>query len=136
MGYFDEPDGKDCLGKTTLTTQVGTVIGLTSSMYAFLFKYGRMTAVQGLVQGTNITLTMAALGAVFGATTCAVSAARGKDSRLNYFIGGCTTGALLGVKTHSYAMGFGMCAGLGSLAAIYKHGVLEDWPNMFEEPKY
>ncbi|XP_002732643.1 NADH dehydrogenase [ubiquinone] 1 alpha subcomplex subunit 11-like [Saccoglossus kowalevskii] len=136
MSYFKEPDGKDCLGKTAFTTKVATAGGLASSMYAYLFKYGKLTPVQGLINGGNITLTMAALGAVFGATTCISTSVRGKDGRLNYFIGGCTTGALLGVKAHSYAVGFGACAGFGISAALYKHGKMEDWPFVIQDPRY
>ncbi|XP_077981538.1 NADH dehydrogenase [ubiquinone] 1 alpha subcomplex subunit 11-like [Glandiceps talaboti] len=130
-GYFDEPDGKDCFGKTACTTKVGTALGLTASIYAYLLQYGKLTPAQGLIQGASITLTMAAVGAVFGATTCAVTAARGKERRMNYFIGGCASGAVFGVRSHSYGMGVGMCVSLGSIAAIYKQGLMANWPNQF-----
>ncbi|OXB59985.1 hypothetical protein ASZ78_008121 [Callipepla squamata] len=48
------------------------------------------------------TVTMAMLGAVFGLTTCLSAQVREEpESPLDYFIGGCATGAVVGARGKS-----------------------------------
>ncbi|TRZ01424.1 hypothetical protein DNTS_015161 [Danionella cerebrum] len=69
-----------------------------------------------------------AMGAIFGLTTCLSAQMREKpDSALNYFIGGCASGALLGVRTHSILTGSMSCFALGCTAALAKIAKIEDW---------
>ena len=51
-----------------------------------------------LIQSGSTYHFAAALGAVFGAGTTVSASLRGKDGPLNYFIGGCMAGAVLGAK--------------------------------------
>ncbi|PKK17572.1 NADH dehydrogenase (ubiquinone) 1 alpha subcomplex, 11, 14.7kDa [Columba livia] len=70
----------------------------------------------------------ATLGAVFGATTCLTAQIREKpDDPLNYFIGGCATGMVLGARAHSYMTGSTACLGFGVTAALMKIGNKEGW---------
>uniref|UniRef100_A0A8C0EU01 NADH dehydrogenase [ubiquinone] 1 alpha subcomplex subunit 11 n=1 Tax=Bubo bubo TaxID=30461 RepID=A0A8C0EU01_BUBBB len=73
-------------------------------------------------------LFTATLGAVFGVTTCLSAQIREEpDSPLDYFIGGCATGAVLGARAHSYMTGTTACVGLGVTAALFKIGNKEGW---------
>ncbi|KAF7243105.1 Excitatory amino acid transporter 4 [Varanus komodoensis] len=57
------------------------------------------TALQSFQKAASATVTMATLGAVFGATTCLTAELRdAPDDPLNYFIGGCVSGAVLGAR--------------------------------------
>ncbi|XP_010022983.1 PREDICTED: NADH dehydrogenase [ubiquinone] 1 alpha subcomplex subunit 11, partial [Nestor notabilis] len=68
------------------------------------------------------------LGAVFGVTTCLTAEIREKpDDPLNYFIGGCASGAVVGAKTHNYFTGTMCCLGFGITAALMKIGNKEGW---------
>ncbi|XP_009878915.1 PREDICTED: NADH dehydrogenase [ubiquinone] 1 alpha subcomplex subunit 11 [Charadrius vociferus] len=68
------------------------------------------------------------LGAVFGVTTCLSAQIREEpESPLNYFIGGCATGAVLGARAHSYMTGTTACLGFGITAALMKIGNKEGW---------
>ncbi|XP_009693262.1 PREDICTED: NADH dehydrogenase [ubiquinone] 1 alpha subcomplex subunit 11 [Cariama cristata] len=70
----------------------------------------------------------ATLGAVFGLTTCLSAQVREEpDDPLNYFIGGCATGAVLGARAHSYMTGTTACLGFGITAALVKIGKKEGW---------
>uniref|UniRef100_A0A8D0H289 NADH dehydrogenase [ubiquinone] 1 alpha subcomplex subunit 11 n=1 Tax=Sphenodon punctatus TaxID=8508 RepID=A0A8D0H289_SPHPU len=70
----------------------------------------------------------ATLGAVFGLTICVSAKIRDKpDDLLNYFLGGCASGMLLGARAHSAQVGCASCLGLGVTAALLKAGNLEGW---------
>ncbi|KAL2295100.1 hypothetical protein Nmel_018250, partial [Mimus melanotis] len=70
----------------------------------------------------------ASLGAVFGLSTCLSASVREEpEDPLNYFIGGCAAGAVLGVRAHSYLTGSTACLGFGITAALMKIGNKEGW---------
>ncbi|XP_035750203.1 NADH dehydrogenase [ubiquinone] 1 alpha subcomplex subunit 11, partial [Egretta garzetta] len=78
--------------------------------------------------GLGFSLVAATLGAVFGLTTCLSAQIREKpEDPLNYFIGGCATGAVLGARAHSYMTGTTACLGFGITAALMKIGNKEGW---------
>uniref|UniRef100_UPI00398F4061 NADH dehydrogenase [ubiquinone] 1 alpha subcomplex subunit 11 n=1 Tax=Pristiophorus japonicus TaxID=55135 RepID=UPI00398F4061 len=127
MGYWDTEDGDECPTKTWETTRVGAGIGLVGSAY-HIVALPPTKAVEAVQRAANGTLTMAALGAMFGVTTCLIAHLRGtKDDPLNYFIGGCASGVLLGVRAHSYMTGTSACLSLGIIAALTKMGKMEGW---------
>ncbi|KAK0156058.1 NADH dehydrogenase [ubiquinone] 1 alpha subcomplex subunit 11 [Merluccius polli] len=134
MGYWDLEEGKDCIGKTWVTTKLGTALGLVGSAY-HIVAFQPDSAVAALQRATNGTVTMAALGAIFGMTTCLSAQARDSpDDPLNYFIGGCASGAFLGARTHSIMTGTSACLGLGLVAFFTKVGKVEGW-KLSTEPK-
>ncbi|XP_009081220.1 PREDICTED: NADH dehydrogenase [ubiquinone] 1 alpha subcomplex subunit 11, partial [Acanthisitta chloris] len=78
--------------------------------------------------GTPNSVTVATLGAVFGLSTCLSAQVREKpDDPLNYFIGGCAAGALVGARAHNYLTGTTACVGFGVTAALMKIGNKEGW---------
>ncbi|KAM9242999.1 NADH dehydrogenase [ubiquinone] 1 alpha subcomplex subunit 11 isoform 2-T2 [Dugong dugon] len=84
---------------------------------------------------TSIGGATAAIGAIFGVTSCVSAQVREKpDDPLNYFIGGCAGGLTLGARMHSYGMGTASCVCMGTAAALVKMGQLEGW-KVFVEPK-
>ncbi|KAM3876064.1 NADH dehydrogenase [ubiquinone] 1 alpha subcomplex subunit 11 [Diretmus argenteus] len=134
MSYWDLQEGKDCVQKTWITTKLGTALGLVGSAYHIVL-FRPDTIVEGLQRATNATVTMASLGAIFGLTTCLSAQARdAPDDPVNYFIGGCASGAFLGAKTHSIMTGTSACLGLGTLAFFTKVGKMEGW-RLYGPPK-
>lgn len=97
-GYWDGPEGEQCPQRTWLTTRVGAAVGLLGSAYRIiLLRPG--SALAALQMAASDTVTMATLGAVFGLTTCFSAQVREEpQSPLDYFIGGCATGAVLGAR--------------------------------------
>ncbi|MEE6487230.1 hypothetical protein FKM82_014841, partial [Ascaphus truei] len=108
--------------------------GLIGSAY-HIVAFQPKTALEGVQRAATGTLTMASLGAIFGLTTCFSAHLREKpEDPLNYFIGGCTSGIFLGVKTHNYMTGTTACLALGTIAALTKAGKKEGWV-LFPNPK-
>ncbi|KAF7203785.1 NADH dehydrogenase [ubiquinone] 1 alpha subcomplex subunit 11 [Nothobranchius furzeri] len=134
MGYWDVPEGTDCIQKTWISAKLGTALGLVGSAY-HLIVYPPETALAALQRTTSATVTMATMGAVFGMTTCLIAQAReAPDDPLNYFIGGCASGVILGAKTHNAMTGTTACLGLGTLAFFTKVGKMEGW-RLFGPPR-
>uniref|UniRef100_A0AAV2L488 NADH dehydrogenase [ubiquinone] 1 alpha subcomplex subunit 11 n=1 Tax=Knipowitschia caucasica TaxID=637954 RepID=A0AAV2L488_KNICA len=99
MGYWNAPEGTACVEKTWITTKLGTAIGLVGSAY-HIVAFQPETTMAALQRATTATVTMASLGAIFGMATCLSAQARGEaDDPLNYFIGGCASGAFLGARS-------------------------------------
>ncbi|XP_051259381.1 NADH dehydrogenase [ubiquinone] 1 alpha subcomplex subunit 11 [Dicentrarchus labrax] len=127
MGYWDLPEGTDCVEKTWITTKLGTALGLVGSAY-HLVAFPPDSALAALQRTTNATVPMAVMGAIFGMATCLSAQAReAPDDPLNYFIGGCASGIFLGARTHSAMTGTSACLGLGTLAFFTKVGKMEGW---------
>ncbi|XP_049644019.1 NADH dehydrogenase [ubiquinone] 1 alpha subcomplex subunit 11 [Suncus etruscus] len=132
--YWDIPDGTECHRKTYATTAMGGAAGLTASAYSVALR-PPSSMLEGIARTGRYTFTAAAIGAIFGLSTCVSAQVRDKpDDPLNYFIGGCAGGLTLGVRTHSYGTGAAACAYLGMMAALMKIGKLEGW-ELFPDPK-
>uniref|UniRef100_A0A4W6CYH2 NADH dehydrogenase [ubiquinone] 1 alpha subcomplex subunit 11 n=1 Tax=Lates calcarifer TaxID=8187 RepID=A0A4W6CYH2_LATCA len=98
MGYWDLPEGTDCVQKTWITTKLSTALGLVGSAY-HIVAFQPDSALAALQRTTNTTVTMATMGAIFGMVTCLSAQAReAPDDPLNYFIGGCASGIFLGAR--------------------------------------
>ncbi|XP_053490704.1 NADH dehydrogenase [ubiquinone] 1 alpha subcomplex subunit 11 [Ictalurus furcatus] len=131
MGYWDLEEGKDCVGKTWITTKLGTALfssGLVGSAYHLVLIQPE-TSLEALTRAANGTVTMASLGAIFGVTTCLSAHVRdAPDDPTNYFLGGCASGAFLGLEvTRSVVTGTTTCLGLGIVAMLTKVGKKEGW---------
>ncbi|CAF96627.1 unnamed protein product [Tetraodon nigroviridis] len=127
MGYWDIPDGTDCVEKAWITTKLGTALGLVGSAYS-LVAFQPDSAVAALQRASSTTVTLAAMGAIFGCATCLSTQMRdAPDDPLNYFFGGCASGIFLGARTRSAMTGTSACLGLGTLAFFTKVGKMEGW---------
>ncbi|KAM6113643.1 NADH dehydrogenase [ubiquinone] 1 alpha subcomplex subunit 11 [Phoenicopterus ruber ruber] len=126
-GYWDGPEGEECPRRTWLATRVGAAAGLVGTAYRIILLQPN-SALAALQMAAADSVTMATLGAVFGVTTCLSAQIREEpEDPLNYFIGGCATGAVLGARAHSYMTGTTACLGFGITAALMKIGNKEGW---------
>uniref|UniRef100_A0A2I2YKD1 NADH dehydrogenase [ubiquinone] 1 alpha subcomplex subunit 11 n=1 Tax=Gorilla gorilla gorilla TaxID=9595 RepID=A0A2I2YKD1_GORGO len=93
--------------------------GLTAAAYRVTLNPPG-TFLEGVAKVGQYTFTAAAVGAVFGLTTCISAHVREKpDDPLNYFLGGCAGGLTLGArKTGSHCV---VQAGLKLLASSSPH---------------
>ncbi|EAW69133.1 NADH:ubiquinone oxidoreductase subunit A11 [Homo sapiens] len=132
--YWDIPDGTDCHRKAYSTTSIASVAGLTAAAYRVTLNPPG-TFLEGVAKVGQYTFTAAAVGAVFGLTTCISAHVREKpDDPLNYFLGGCAGGLTLGARTHNYGIGAAACVYFGIAASLVKMGRLEGW-EVFAKPK-
>uniref|UniRef100_A0A2K6N7Z9 NADH dehydrogenase [ubiquinone] 1 alpha subcomplex subunit 11 n=1 Tax=Rhinopithecus roxellana TaxID=61622 RepID=A0A2K6N7Z9_RHIRO len=96
--YWDIPDGTDCHRKAYTTTSIASVAGLTAAAYRVTLNPPG-TFLEGVAKVGQYTFTAAAIGAVFGLTSCISAQVREKpDDPLNYFLGGCAGGLTLGAR--------------------------------------
>ncbi|XP_053869261.1 NADH dehydrogenase [ubiquinone] 1 alpha subcomplex subunit 11 [Malaclemys terrapin pileata] len=134
VGYWEIPEGTDCVRKAWITGRIGAALGLVGSAYHIVL-IQHESVFKGVQTAATGTVTMATLGAVFGLTTCLSAHVReDPEDALNYFIGGCASGIVLGVRNHSYATGSSACFMLGLLAAFTKIGKREGW-TVFGPPR-
>ncbi|NP_001231853.1 NADH dehydrogenase [ubiquinone] 1 alpha subcomplex subunit 11 [Sus scrofa] len=132
--YSDIPEGTECHRKAYASTSIGGATGLIVSAYSIALK-PPASFLEGVARTGRYTFTSAAIGAIFGLTSCISAQVREKpDDPLNYFIGGCAGGLTLGARTRSYGIGAAACAYMGLTAALVKMGQLEGW-QVFAEPK-
>uniref|UniRef100_A0A8C3WYF3 NADH dehydrogenase [ubiquinone] 1 alpha subcomplex subunit 11 n=1 Tax=Catagonus wagneri TaxID=51154 RepID=A0A8C3WYF3_9CETA len=132
--YSDIPEGTECHRKAYASTSIGGATGLIISAYSVALR-PPASFLEGVARTGRYTFTAAAIGAIFGLTSCISAQVREKpDDPLNYFIGGCAGGLTLGARTRSYGIGAAACAYMGLTAALVKMGQLEGW-RVFAEPK-
>ncbi|KAH1174591.1 NADH dehydrogenase [ubiquinone] 1 alpha subcomplex subunit 11 [Mauremys mutica] len=126
-GYWEIPEGTNCPRKAWITGRLGAALGLIGSAYHIVL-YPPNSAVKAAQTAAMSTVTMATLGAVFGLTTCLSAQVReDPEDALNYFIGGCASGIVLGARNHSHIVGSSACVALGLVAAFTKIGKREGW---------
>ncbi|XP_061457492.1 NADH dehydrogenase [ubiquinone] 1 alpha subcomplex subunit 11 [Rhineura floridana] len=131
--YWDIPDGTDCPRKAWITGRLGAGIGLLGSIYRIILIQPE-TTLEAFQRAATGTVTMATIGAIFGVTTCVCAQIRdAPEDPLNYFIGGCAAGTILGARAHSFSTGTTACLGLGLVAFFTKVGKKEGWRLL--EPK-
>ncbi|XP_062968446.1 NADH dehydrogenase [ubiquinone] 1 alpha subcomplex subunit 11 isoform X2 [Cynocephalus volans] len=132
--YSDIPEGTECHRKAYVSTAIGGAVGLTVSAYSVALNPAD-SILEGVARVGRYTFTAAAIGAMFGLTSCISAQVREKpDDPLNYFIGGCAGGLTLGARTHSYGIAASSCVYMGAAAALFKMGQLEGW-DVFAKPK-
>ncbi|KAM5189341.1 NADH dehydrogenase [ubiquinone] 1 alpha subcomplex subunit 11 [Callospermophilus lateralis] len=132
--FLDIPDGTECHRKAYASTGIGGAVGLIWSVYSVIHRPPD-SVLEGVARAGRYTFTAAAIGAVFGITSCFSAQVRGKpDDPLNYFLGGCAGGLTLGARTHNYGIAAAGCVYMGTAAALFKMGQLEGW-ELFPKPK-
>ncbi|XP_071839837.1 NADH dehydrogenase [ubiquinone] 1 alpha subcomplex subunit 11-like [Apostichopus japonicus] len=132
---YDNLDGNNTAYSSFQMAEAATVLGGAASV-AHLSLYFPKNFADGALRAANITGTFALLGAVFGVTTNVTASMRGKDDPLNYFVGGCSAGVMLGARTKSYAVGTGSCLAFGGWGAFYKQWTIEGWGKFIRPPTY
>uniref|UniRef100_A0AAA9TVM0 NADH dehydrogenase [ubiquinone] 1 alpha subcomplex subunit 11 n=1 Tax=Bos taurus TaxID=9913 RepID=A0AAA9TVM0_BOVIN len=99
--YWDIPEGTECHRKTYATTSIGGAAGLVVSAYSVALKTPT-SFLEGVARTGRYTFTAAAIGAIFGLTSCISAQVREKpDDPLNYLIGGCAGGLILGARKNT-----------------------------------
>lgn len=66
------------------------------------------------------TAMLAMMGAIFAGTTSTIGSMTGQDGKLNYFIGGCAAGSVLGARSKKITVGCQGCVFFGGFAVLRK----------------
>uniref|UniRef100_A0A8C8W860 NADH dehydrogenase [ubiquinone] 1 alpha subcomplex subunit 11 n=1 Tax=Peromyscus maniculatus bairdii TaxID=230844 RepID=A0A8C8W860_PERMB len=105
-----------CHHKTYITTALGGLMSNRLSLQRLLNPAD--SHLEARAWPGRYTCTAAAVGAMFGIKP---------DDPLNYFIGGCAGGLILGAYAHRYGTVTVGCIYMGTTATLFKIGKLEGW---------
>lgn len=121
VGYYDQPEGKDLVGKVTATTRTGLIGGLLIAMYKSFNHAGFDTPSKVINLHAYYMIPMAAMGATFSVVTYAATQARGVDSPMNYALG-VGAASIIGYRwTGNGNVSFHWALVGGLLGIAYKH---------------
>lgn len=125
--YYDTPEGQDIFLKTLATSKYAAVAGITAAtfdilMYShpkgFVNTAGRMMYIVGPLVG---------MASAFAVTTNAAQNFRGKNDKINYFLGGAVAGGIFSAWIRSGIIAVPAAIVLGTAAVIKKTAVDEHW---------
>lgn len=132
--YYDTPEGQDCFPKLWYTSKYAALAGLGVSTYDVLMYSRPQGYFQTVARFAHFTVPFVGMAAAFTATTCLANTMRHKDDKLNYFMGGCASGAVFGAWRGSGFAGFLACLAFGGAAVIKKISLEEGWSFVPENP--
>ncbi|KAG8237266.1 hypothetical protein J437_LFUL011296 [Ladona fulva] len=125
--YYDTPDGEDCFKKLWLSTKYAATIGLAYSTADVLLYSHPKGYYQTVARYAYITGPLVGMAAAFTATTCVATSMRKKDDYLNYILGGCASGSILGAWRKSPHAGFVASILFSGAAVVLKSFVENKW---------
>ncbi|XP_073954137.1 NADH dehydrogenase (ubiquinone) B14.7 subunit [Choristoneura fumiferana] len=125
--YYDTPEGQDIYKKVFVTSKYATLAGLglgTFDVLMFSHPKGLTGTVGRLAFYVGPTVGMAA---AFTVTANVAQNMRGKNDKINYFLGGVVAGSVFGAWQRSITIGVPAAVLLGVAAVIKKTGIDEGW---------
>lgn len=125
--YYDTPEGQDCFPKLLYTTKYAAIAGIGVSTLDVLMYSRPQGYFQTVARFAHFTAPFVGIAAAFTATTCLANTIRHKDDKLNYFMGGCASGAVFGAWRRSGYAGFIACLAFGGAAMLKKLSLEEGW---------
>lgn len=133
--YYDTPEGQDIYLKTFALSKYAAVAGLGIATYDVLMYSHPQGIVNTAGRYLYITGPLIGMAAAFAATTNIAQNIRGKNDKLNYFLGGAVSGAIFGAWQKSVAIGVPAAVLLGFVAVTKKMSVDDGW-KFFPEIKH
>lgn len=128
--YYDTPEGQDIFLKTFVTSKYATITGLGAGTFDVLM----FSHPQGVLNTAGRFMwwcgPLVGMATAFTVTTNVSQNIRGKNDKINYFLGGVAAGAVFGAwqKTITAAVPLAVCLGL--VAVVKKTGIDEGWEFM------
>ncbi|XP_037948794.1 NADH dehydrogenase [ubiquinone] 1 alpha subcomplex subunit 11 [Teleopsis dalmanni] len=125
--YYDHPEGSDAIGKMVATNKYAAAAGLSWSVFDVLMvshPKGYLPTLARIAYNTGPLMGMAS---AFTMTTYVITNVRGKDDRLNYFLGGMAAGCVYGAWKRSVVAGCVSGLFLGIAGTVKKLSKIEGW---------
>ncbi|XP_061388986.1 NADH dehydrogenase [ubiquinone] 1 alpha subcomplex subunit 11-like [Musca vetustissima] len=126
-GYYDKPEGQDLFGKMVATNTYAATAGLAWSTVDVLMLTHPKGYLPTLARFAYNTGPMMGMASAFTLATYLSTNVRGKDDRLNYFIGGFAAGGVFGAWRRSHVAGLVMGLFFGIAGVIKKTSIQEGW---------
>lgn len=125
--YYDTPEGQDIFRKTFVTSKYAAISGLAFATFDVLMFSHPKGFVNTVGRYGYLVGPLVGMAAAFTVTTNAAQNYRGKNDKLNYFLGGSAAGAICGAWLRSATLGVPAALFFGAIAVIKKTGVDEGW---------
>lgn len=125
--YYDTPEGQDIYKKVFVTSKYATLAGLGMGAFDVLM-FSHAKGLTGTV-GRLAFFVGPAVG-MAGAFTVTANVAqniRGKNDKINYFLGGVVAGSVFGAWQKSITIAVPAAIVLGVTAVVKKTGIDEGW---------
>lgn len=130
--YYDTPMGEDVFKKLWVSGRIAGAAGLLiSTCDVMLYSYPK-GYLQTMGRYIYITGPFIATAAAFTTTANMLASARGKDDRLNYFLGGVAAGTIIGTWRKSLMVGFAFSVAFGVMGIVRKDALDNNW--LFNPP--
>ncbi|XP_049877446.1 NADH dehydrogenase [ubiquinone] 1 alpha subcomplex subunit 11 [Pectinophora gossypiella] len=125
--YYDTPEGHDIYKKTFVASKYAALSGLTLASWDVLMfshpkGFAQTVGRYGFFMGP-----MVGMAAAFTVTTNVAQNIRGKNDKINYFLGGVAAGSIFGTWLRSVTVAVPACLLLGFAAIVKKSAVDEGW---------
>ncbi|XP_060805538.1 NADH dehydrogenase [ubiquinone] 1 alpha subcomplex subunit 11 [Amyelois transitella] len=125
--YYDTPEGSDIFKKTFVTSKYAALSGIAYASFDVLMFSHPTGILNTLGRYAYIVGPMMGMATAFTVTANAAQNIRGKNDKINYFLGGVAAGSIFGAWQRSVTVGVPAAVVLGVAAVIKKTGVDEGW---------
>ncbi|XP_053614628.1 NADH dehydrogenase [ubiquinone] 1 alpha subcomplex subunit 11 [Plodia interpunctella] len=125
--YYDSPEGQDIFKKTFVTSKYAAITGLTAASFDVLMYSHPKGFVNTIGRYAWFIGPMVGMAAAFTVTTNVAQNIRGKNDKINYFLGGVAAGSVFGAWQRNATVAVPLSVLLGVAAVIKKTGVDEGW---------
>ncbi|KAL5288135.1 hypothetical protein ACFFRR_008784 [Megaselia abdita] len=125
--YYENPEGTDAFGKIVATNKYAVLGGLAWGTIDVLMVTKPKGYIPIIARYTYNVGPMMGMASAFTLGTLAATNFRGKDDRLNYFIGGVCAGGVYGAWRRSVPAGAVAALFLGIAGTIKKLSKQEGW---------
>nr|XP_034835620.1 NADH dehydrogenase [ubiquinone] 1 alpha subcomplex subunit 11 isoform X2 [Maniola hyperantus] len=125
--YYDTPEGHDVFKKAVVTGKYAALAGLgTATLDVLMYSHPKGFFNTGFRYAYYIG-PLVGMATAFTLTANYAHNVRGKDDKINYFLGGAASGAVFGAWQRSLAIGVPAAVLLGVAAITKKMSIEDDW---------
>lgn len=132
--YYDTPEGQDIFMKTFAASKYAAMAGLAAATLDVLMYSHPQGFVNTAGRVAWFVGPMVGVAASFVVTTNALQNIRGKNDKINYFVGGAVAGSILAAWQKAPVAAVPAAVVLGLAAIVKKTSVEEGW-SFFPEMK-
>lgn len=125
--YYDTPEGSDIFKKTFVTSKYAAIAGFGAASFDVLMYSHPKGAVKTIGRYAWYLGPLVGMATAFTLTANVSQNIRGKNDKLNYFLGGLAAGSIFGTWARSITVGVPAALLLGAVAVVKKTGVDEGW---------
>lgn len=121
--YYDSPEGKDIFLKTVTTSKYAALAGLVYGSYDVLM-YSRTVGILNTVGRYGFIIgPLVGMATAFTVTSNVATNIRGKNDKLNYFLGGIVAGSIFSAWQKAPVLAVPAAMALGAAAVVKKTAV-------------